>query len=322
MKNYFVINPAAGKGNTAKSLPQSIREICSRRGDDFEIYITECAGDVSHYIGKICALSGGEPIRIYACGGDGTLCEVAGASVKYKNATVGLIPCGTGNDFARNFTPRELFFDIGAQLDGTALPMDILSCNDMFSVNMINIGFDCEVVKKKEKIKANPLIPGRLAYVAGLILTLIKKPGVNVRVSANGGEYRRMKLLLMTIANGCYCGGGFFSNPRALLTDGMIDLLLIDNVSRTKFVSLVGSYKKGEHLVPRNLDILHPIQCSTLELEFDAPQAISVDGEITHVDRLCVSVMRGTLNFIVPAGCDFVKRENRELLPRNAEEYV
>ena len=314
MKHYFITNPAAGKKSSCELLAESIRKACDEKGVCYEIYETKCVRDATEYVKSVCEAhkDSDEKLRFYACGGDGTLGEVVSGAVGYSFASVGIIPKGTGNDFVRNFKNKELFFDIAAQVDGKECAIDVLSCNDMYSINMVNIGFDCEVVKKMVKIKRFPLVPSKLAYILGIIPTFITKPTVNVSVSIDGGEARKISLLLMTIANGCYCGGGFHSNPEALVTDGKINALFVNNIKRLRFLQLVSSYKKGTHLVPKNASVLSTEDCQTLDFVFDGVQSASVDGEIHDINgKLHFEVIRGGLNFIIPAGSEFIKEENK-----------
>ena len=311
MKHYFITNPAAGKKNSCEELCERIITAGTECGADFEIYETTAAGDATRFVKEMCESFPSVEKRFYACGGDGTLNEVVSGAVGQKNASVGLIPAGSGNDFARNFKNNELFFDIKAQIAGEATPVDVLALNDKFAINMVNIGFDCEVVKRMVRIKRSPLCPAGLAYIFGLVITLITKPGVKVEVSIDGGEYKPYNLLLCTNANGCYCGGGFHSNPHALLTDGKINFLFVNNVSRIKFLTLVSSYKKGTHICEKNAKILSSASCSTIDMRFDGIQSVSIDGEVNDIDReLHFSIKRGGLNFVIPEGSSFLKEQH------------
>ena len=312
MKFYFLTNPAAGKKNVSDELKSQIDAVCSEKGVDYEIYNTSAVGDATRYVKEICEKTSDE-ICFFACGGDGTLNEVACGAAGYPHAAVGLIPKGTGNDFARNFKNKELFFDISAQLDGKIIELDILRCNDRYAVNMINIGFDCEVVKKMVQIKRSPLVPSKLAYIFGLVITLVRKPGVKTGSSADGADFVDRSLLLTTIANGCFCGGGFHSNPYASLTNGKLDVLYINNVSRIKFVSLVSSYKKGTHIVPKNANILNTQTCTSLTLRFPSTQSVSIDGELHDIDgELNIKTVRNGLRFMLPCGCELKKESEAE----------
>lgn len=313
MKYYFITNPAAGKTDSCDMLVEAIRSACEEKDADYEIYKTTCVGDATRYVREICSLPHSEELVFFACGGDGTFSEVVSGAVGFENVSVGLIPKGSGNDFVRNFANKELFLDISAQLEGESVRTDILKLNDRYAINMVNIGFDCEVVKKMMKIKRSPLVPSGLAYIFGLVFTLIKKPGVFAEISVDNGEYKPYNLLLLTIANGCYCGGGFHSNPYALLTDGKLNFLFINNLSRLKFISLVSSYKSGTHIVPKNASLLSSGSCNTVDFRFPGIQSISIDGEVNDIDKeLHFEIVHNGISFIIPKGSDFLKDDARK----------
>jgi diacylglycerol kinase family enzyme len=223
---------------------------------------------------------------------------------------------GTGNDFVRNFSPKEQFFDIDAQLDGDVMELDLIKANDKYCVNTINIGFDCEVVVRMDKIKKSPLIPSKLAYIGGLVITLIDLPGAEIDVSFDGGRtVEKRGFLLSSIANGRFCGGGFKSNPQAELNDGLMDLCLVKPVTRRKFLSLVSSYKSGTHLENEKAKpIIDYIRCESVDYYFGEMHNIGIDGEVIRADKLHMEVSRGALRFILPKGMavDSVRKNDLE----------
>ena len=307
MKYCFIINPASGKTTTKEGLEEKIKDRCAMAEKECHILFTQKVGDAREYIPRFCKEHTDSEIRFFACGGDGTLCEAVNGVMALDESdrarvSLGVIPVGTGNDFVRNFEPKELFMDVEAQLEATPVKIDLIKCNDFYAVNMINIGFDCQVVCKTDEFKHKKFIPSKLAYICGLVVTLIKKPGVEMTVSADGKPAESKKLLLTTFANGNFCGGGFHSNPNAELCDGKIDALFVKNVSRTKFLSLVGSYKKGTHLCGKYEDILSNFKATSYNIDFDRPTNISVDGEVLTVDNVQMSCLSGALSFLVPKG--------------------
>ncbi len=306
MKHIFLVNPTAGggHGNGHASLIQKIKTVCDARGIDYRIHKTNHMGDATETARALCDQATADaPVRLYACGGDGTLSEVLVGMADCPHASLGLVPCGTGNDFARNFTPKELFFDIDAQLDGEELPIDLLYANGRPCINMINIGFDCEVVCKKDEYNKKPHFPHKLAYVAGVASTFFRMPGIKARISIDGGEEQDIDLQLTTMANGECCGGGFHSNPRALLRGGMIDVLQILPVSRITFLRLIGSYKAGTHLDGHKNDkILHAFKCRSLRMIFDHDQHVCIDGDVTHMKTLELSLVPEAVRFLCPRG--------------------
>ena len=305
MRHIFLINPAAGGGKSHDALTEKIKSACRARGVDHLIHITRFAGDATETVRALCNEASVDcPIRFYACGGDGTLCEVLAGMADCPHAELGLIPCGTGNDFARNITPKELLFDVDAQLDGEAVSIDLLYANERPCINMINIGFDCEVVCKKDEYNQRPHFPHKLAYIVGVAETFFKMPGIRARISLDGGPMEEQELQLTTMANGEFCGGGFHSNPRAALCDGQIDILQILPVSRLTFLRLIGSYKAGTHLDgDKNAAILNAFKCRSLRMAFDRDQNICIDGDVSQTRELFVEVVPNAVRVVLPRGC-------------------
>ena len=249
------------------------------------------------------ACAGGGETRIYACGGDGTFGGVVDIAARYPEAAVGVIPIGTGNDFVRNFGGKALFLDPAAQLDGREVRLDLLRCNDRLCANMVNIGFDCEAAREAGLLRRRKFFGEKLAYISGVLLTLIRKPGVALTAAFGDETPSVHELLLIAIANGAFCGGGFRSAPRSRLDDGKMDVLMVSNVTRTRFLSLVKAYHDGTYL---DLEIAKKImiyrQSEQISLHFPAVRNICIDGEVSETDHLDVGILPGALRFILPKG--------------------
>lgn len=303
IKHVFILNPAAGKGQMQQELEKQIHNVCTARGVDYEIHHTSASGEATDFVRNACEQEPDVQLRFYACGGDGTLGETVNGAYGYANASVGVVPVGTGNDFVRNFDASQAFLDIDAQLDGEEIMLDLLQYNDKLCANMVNIGFDCEVVKQTAKLKRSKLIPKGMAYIAGLVITLIRKPGVRATVCVDDGQEQERRMLLTAVANGAWCGGGFHSTPLALLHDGVLDTLLIKNVSRIKFLSLVSLYKNGTFIDNEKARrVIDYVKCRNIQYTFEKPQSICVDGEVCEVSSLRVSAIENALRLIVPRG--------------------
>ncbi len=307
IKHVFILNPVAGKGTKQAGLREQIEQVCSDRGVDFEIHQTNARGEATAFVRSLCEHYPDMQLRIYACGGDGTFSETVNGAYGYANAAVGVIPVGTGNDFVRNFEGGQAFLDIGAQLEGSTKTFDLMQYNGQLCANMINIGFDCEVVKLTAKLKRIKLLPSDMSYIAGLVLTLIRKPGVKAQVSVDGGEPEQRNMLLTSVANGAWCGGGFHSSPLALLGDGVLDMLMIRNVTRIRFLSLVKVYKDGSFVHnPKARRVIDYVKAKNVRYTFDGMQSICVDGEVVEVSELEISAVRDALCLIVPKGAAYL----------------
>ena len=305
MKYCFIVNPKAGKGQFVDSVCADVRRICEEREVDYDLFVSECIGDTKEQVAKLA--NEGDEVCFIACGGDGTLCETTLAVMalpieQRERVSVGVIPMGMGNDFASNFENKQAFFDISAQIDHTPYEIDLVKCNDMYSINMVNVGFDSHVVCQKEKIGRKKWVPRKLAYVISLLITLIKKPGIKAELICDGGEPIHKELLLTTLANGAFCGGGFYSNPLASLTDGQVDVIAVKNVGRIKFLTLVGSYKKGVHIRDKFKKIVENFKCRTADMYFDREMPVSIDGELVYTSEIHLSIEQAALKFMLPKG--------------------
>lgn len=339
MKHIFIINPAAGKGRSEKTFLPKIIETAKETGIDYEIHRTMAPGDADRFVRGHCdaekeAGSGNSAdenlIRFYACGGDGTLNEVVNGAYGFQNAEIAMIPAGTGNDFPRNFRNPKYFEDIRRQIQGRAKPIDIIrytadvpgnssessprdfdiyeSCPDpvvRYGINMFNIGLDCNVVDKTAEIKMHPFLPGLLAYGLGVGIILLRKEGVNLELHFDDGEVLGGDIMLTAIGNGCFCGGGFKGVPEASLEDGLIDVSVVGNISRRKFLSLIVKYRKGTHLKdPAVTEFLTYKKCKSLKMIPSKPVKFCTDGEIMMVGETIFEIVTGGINFSVPQGCE------------------
>ncbi|MCR4804597.1 MAG: acylglycerol kinase family protein, partial [Clostridia bacterium] len=120
MKHIFVVNPAAGNGAALRDILPKIHKALTGFADDYEIHRTLSEQETILYCRQKCAFEG--DVRFYACGGDGTVNNVLTGIAGHSNAQLAVVPCGTGNDFVRNFTNRDNFLDIEKQINGSVMP--------------------------------------------------------------------------------------------------------------------------------------------------------------------------------------------------------
>ena len=308
MKTYFIINSAAGQGKGLKDLELNIIDAVQTLEADADVYYTKASGDAEKFVKSICIEN--PDTRFIACGGDGTLSEVLNGAARFKEAQIGVVPIGTGNDFCRNFNPDADFFDIKAQLNGDVVSCDAIKYTSViegkqksgYCANMFNIGFDCNVADMTATMKKKPFISGSFAYYISILVNLIKKKGAKIEIKMDGKLIHSGKLLLTSIANGCYCGGGIKSNPLASLQDGFINVNIVKDVSRLKFLKLLPHYMKGDFLSLKNIEkIVVSPKCKNLVVTpFKNKLKLCIDGEITEVSKVEFEIVPSAFNFVVP----------------------
>jgi len=305
MKTVFIINPRAGQGKKAKYLTGKIKSL---KDLDVEIYITKFPCDATSFVRDFCKNNG--PARFIACGGDGTLNEVLNGIADFDNAEVGVIPVGSGNDFCRNFEDSTIVDDIASYVYGKSTTCDAIRFKTFiadkiqtgYCANMFNIGFDCNVADLKNQMQKKPFVSGSLSYLISVFVTLIKKKGANLKIEIDGEEIHCGKLLLTSIANGCYCGGGIMSNPLASVKDGLININVIKNVSRLKFIHLFPYYVKGNYLKIKNIHkIILTEKCTKVKITpLDGKMRLCIDGEIIDAGTTEFEICHNAFNFVLP----------------------
>lgn len=305
MKHIFVVNPAAGKGKKLPAVLSSITYACEELNVDFEIYHTLTVGDGTRFVRERCEKNPDVPLRFYACGGDGTLYEVINGAVGFSNAEVTVIPTGTGNDFIKAFSSPAFFLDIKRQLLGKPEKLDLIRYNRRYCINVLNIGFDCDVVQKVSEIKRSALVPSKLAYLFSVADVFTKAFGKTFKVLIDDREAIEREFTLFALANANYYGDGFKVAPDALLNDGYMNLCLVDKVSRMDFVKLVAKYKKGGHVdengISRYPFILYQT-CKKVLIESYKPLGVCADGEISPYKTVQIEISPQSIAFSVPKG--------------------
>ncbi len=298
MKHIFIVNPAAGANDSTKVIKACLEE--HHHDIDFEVYTTKFAGDATQYIKSVLSNSTQE-YRFYACGGDGTLNEVINGSFGYENASVSVYPCGSGNDYIKYYGDIEDFSDLDSLINATALPVDVLKIGDKYAINAIHFGLDSFVLKTMLKVRRYAVIGGKNAYTTGVLTAFIGGMKTSCNIVADGEAIGGNNLLLCTLCNGKYVGGGYKCAPRSLNDDGLIELCYVKPVSRLKFLRLMNTYKNGGHLNdPRFSKYLTYKRVKSIELSSQKGAYISIDGELERIHHSTVEIIPKAINFAIP----------------------
>ena len=310
MENIFVVNPEAGQGIDAADYSAYIKREAEKCGQSVRIYVTKSVGDGERFVRELAEKSDGREMRIYSCGGDGTFNEVINGGMGCPGISFGIIPIGTGNDFCRNFSDCGDFLSIEDQLSGEEALCDTIRYSgtvngkhvEKYCANMFNIGFDANVCDTTAKLKTYPLLKGSLAYMVSGFVTLVKKKGANLKIESDGKTVYDGRLLLSSIANGSFCGGGIKCNPHANISSGKINVNVIKNISRIKFLSIFPKYTKGVHINIKNIEktILN-FDCKKLTVTpVTKTTKLCVDGEIYEAGKIEFEAVPQSIKVIVP----------------------
>lgn len=299
MKHLFIINPAAGKRRSTAHLIEHIKSLDLPH----EVRYTQDAGDARRYTEE--AVQSGEPIRIYACGGDGTLNEVVNGAAGHAHAAITNVPLGTGNDFLKLFGDKyqERFLDLEALAEGPQAAMDVIDCNGLLGIDVACAGVDARVAADVHKYKGLPLINGIGAYILSLIVNVLFKGITRHTVVDMGDTHYEGETAIICVCNGRHYGGGFMPVGDAMPDDGVLDMLLVGNVGLFTFAKLVGKYAKGRYYqFPQYVTDYHG-----QEITFSSDEEIVavVDGEEVRSKRFTIRLSDRKVNFFYPADMDY-----------------
>ena len=300
MKHVFILNPKAGSGTHLCEARAAIESLAG----DIEIYETKAPKDATRYIRQWCE-SHTEDVRFYACGGDGTIREVAEGILGFPQASMSCFPIGSGNDFVKYYGGRERFTDLSALCAAAALPVDMITLGDEYSVNVCNFGFDAAVASTMNSVRRLPLIGGKRAYTTGILRALITARRNHCDIYADGEKLTGKAFLLCTVANGAYVGGAFRCAPHAKNDDGKMEVCVMRPMSLFTFLRLMGPYSRGEHLDdPRFAKYMTYRRAARVEVSAKKPFPVSLDGEIIRTAHFTCTVLPGALRFAVPHAAD------------------
>lgn len=297
MKHIFILNPTAGNGEMVKTVKHKLETL---ENVDWETYETKAPKDATEFVKQYCT-EHEEPVRFYACGGDGTIQEVASGIVGFPQAEMSCLPCGSGNDFVKCFGGSEAFDDIQNLVDSPAKPIDLMKIGDRYSINIVNFGFDTCVANTMSKVKRKKIIGGKHAYTTGVVMGLLTAMKNKADLYADGEKLGNGKFLLCTIANGQYVGGSFHCAPRSKYDDGYLDVCYVNCISRFKFLNLIGSYTEGTHLDNEKFkDVIMYRRVKQVHVKVPDGFYITLDGEVFETQDFTVEVVPSAIRFAAP----------------------
>ncbi len=301
MRHIFILNPVAGKGHPALALRSEIEAYFAAHPEkEYQIYLTDGAGAATRFAREECAKGGA--LRLYACGGDGTLQEVAsGMPLGSDTAELAVVPCGSGNDFARLYGGRRAFACVAELIEGDAYAVDAVDCGDRISLNIASIGMDAAVGQKMSRYKNWPGVSGSMAYNLAAVDVFCHPIGVKMEIEMTGADGSKMlrsgRYLMTLAANGRYYGGGYCGAPHALENDGLLDFVLVKKISRLRIPLVLGKYKAGHHA---GVDCIEHLRGTEMQVRAAKSMVCNVDGECYPASAISFRVIQRAFRVALP----------------------
>ena len=301
MKHVFIINPNAGKYDSRQRIYDMADALREKHGLDVQCILTKKQGHATELARRLC--DSGEELRFYACGGDGTVNEVANGIIGYDNAAMTVIPVGTGNDFLKNFGgAAPLFADAENLWDGPQFPMDAIDVNGRIALTIACSGIDARVAADVHKYSESPLLDGKTSYIASLAVNFLFKGIASHWTVTLDDEVIEDDFSLVSVCNGRYYGGGFMPVAEARMDDGVLNTLVVKKVSRVTFARFVGPYSKGGY--SKFPEYAHCSTPQVIRIHSEKPDIVTcLDGECMTNSDVTIRLSEKKLNFFGPEGC-------------------
>jgi YegS/Rv2252/BmrU family lipid kinase len=265
MRVTFIVNPRAGRGRTGAFLAR----YRDRLGGEADVVWTRSPGHAT----ELARRARDESDVVCAIGGDGTVHEVVNGLMPTPVPLV-VIPVGSGNDFAGMFgfprTPEEFTRVVEA---GVGLRVDVLACGERYCANSIGLGFEALVTNKSLAIKG---LRGLPLYLAAAMRALVSFDCPPMTIRLADGEVIEGERFMVSVCNGVSAGGGFRLAPDALPDDGLIDLCIVDRMSRRRVLRLLPSAVSGGHTTAAGVTMR---RSSEVSIETERPIHTHLDGE-------------------------------------------
>lgn len=241
------------------------------------------------------------PKAIIVIGGDGTIHHCLSLLVN-TNIPLGVIPAGSGNDFARALKiPKSTKRAFQRILQGETKKIDLMSVNKHLCVTVVGIGLDAMVTNvvhhSQLKKYLNYIYLGRFSYVIGLFKAIFLYKPINIVLMMNDSKMYVEKVWLIAVGNTAYYGGGLKICPRAVETDGKLNICIVHSLTRLQLLTLFPLAFFGKHPILKGVSIF---SASELTVQTEQSAHIQADGEELGCDNLArhISVFPSTLNII------------------------
>ena len=285
MNLHVICNPTSGNGAGRDAL-QKVKQLLKEK-DVAAVYHETAHPLHAIELTRQAVQEGAD--TVIAIGGDGTLHEVA-QELKDTKTVLGIIPAGTGNDFIKSINiPLETEKALEIILSGSVKAVDTVQINDRLFLNECGCGFDVMVLDYAEKAKKH--VKGLLPYLYGVLQTIGHFKSVHVKLSVEDNPPEEKDILVLAVANGRFIGGGIPIAPHAIPDDGLLDVLVVDTMTKGRMISVLPGLLKGK--IEDFKETVHQ-RVKSLRLESKNVR-INIDGEIITLDHADISIKPASL---------------------------
>ena len=289
MKLSLIANPSAGGGRTGRAL-KGVEQTLTRLGLEHH---TERTRSLEH-AQELAAHAAAAGERAVAFGGDGLIGAIAGA-LRHTDAVLGVLPGGRGNDFARALgIPLDPVAACEVLAQGAVREVDLGIVGSRTFIGIASCGFDSDANRIANETR---VVRGNLVYAYGAIRALVSWRPARFEVTIDGDPPRRVTGYTIAAANSNSYGGGMLLAPEASLEDGMLDVVIVGDVSKLRFLRLLPTVFKGTHTRQPTVQIL---RATEVQISADRPFTMFADGDPIAELPVAVGVIPSAVRVMAP----------------------
>ena len=286
----LILNPAAGGGRAARTLP-AVERTLEAAGVE---HTSHHATDVDH-ARALAREAASDGIVAVALGGDGLVGALAGALAPVPGAVLGILPCGRGNDLARVLgIPRRPLDACAVLAGGVEREIDLGAAGDHLFAGVASAGFDSDA---NRIANTAPAWLGQLVYLYGALRALAAWRPATFQIVLDGQEHSFHGYGFAAANSGTY-GGGMRVAPEARLDDGMLDIVMISDVAKPRFLVLLPSVFRGTHV---RISAVRVLRGRELRVSADRPFQVYADGDAVAELPLELRAVPRAIRVLVPA---------------------
>ena len=301
MKHIFIVNPYAGNMTFANNLRQQLEQI-----KDFEYFLfnSRYTGNETELTKKIVHFFPDEQLRIYACGGSGTMRNVLEGVGENPHVDLAFYPCGMTNDFLKVFSQedQERFYDIEELIHGETIQVDSILTNHGRALNTFSCGMDAEIMRYIATQHPVRTVGVQVPYSAYIFEALLRLKKMDLRIRVDGKEMNGYYDELCW-GNGCVLGGSLCMPKGFVPNDGLGSYVLVPAKGHLAFIRiLINLIRQKNDYIEKNARV-GPGKKMTIMRSDRGPIVVNLDGEMLSAPGEWTVEMRpSSVRFVVPRG--------------------
>ena len=300
MIHIFIINSHAGKNKFSVELRN---HLAGRNDIKYYILHTRLEHNETQLVREVMELFEEETVRIYSCGGSGTVCNILNGISDFSKVEVAFYPKGLTNDFLKVFgKDGNAFSDIDALIDGKAVPIDYIQSNHGVCLNSFSVGLDTIQVKKLNEFRPMNAFGRGVPYAMGFIYAVLWSKAYSYEVTVDGTTYKA-KMPEIYFGNGGVIGGNLWFEAETDIRDGSGRVMLFKDMNRIDMIHTLSGMTKKKTPYKDKLWYNGHAKSISLRRTDGAPFTMDFDGNLQNPQvEWSAHIVEKGLNFVIPKG--------------------